>query len=123
MTLQQSNIAAQTVLAKGDISTGISIIAFTNFFGGTVFLSLCQTILANTLSSQLARDLPGFDTSVISSTGATAIQTLVSKADLPIVLKAYNAGIDNTFYCALAVCCLAFVGSLFFEWKTVRRNM
>ena len=59
------------------------------------------------------KKLPGFDASAISTAGATQIQDLVSKEQLPTVLAAYNAGIVNTFYCALAFSCLAFVASFF----------
>jgi len=107
------------VLAKEDIPTGITILAFFQAFGGTLLLSIAQSVLSNTLRSELARTLPGFDSSVISSTGATEIRNLVSKDDLPIALAAYNSGINNVFYCALASSCVAFVASLFVEWKSV----
>lgn len=113
-------MAAQTVLAKKDVPIGLTVIAFAQFLAGTISVSVCQTILANTLSSELAKTLPGFDSSAIASAGATQIQKLVSATDLPIVLEAYNRGIDNTFYCALAASCLAFVASLFMEWKSVK---
>ena len=110
------------MLAKEDISTGITILAFAQAFGGTVFVSVAQTVLSNTLTSQLAEALPGFDTSTISSTGATDIRNLVPMDKLPLVLKSYNAGIDNVFYCALAASCLALVASFFVEWMSVRSD-
>ncbi|RDW56718.1 putative HC-toxin efflux carrier TOXA [Coleophoma cylindrospora] len=119
MTLQQCAMAAQTVLTKRDVPMGLTIITFAQFFGGTISVSVCQTILANTLVSELSKKLPGFNASAIASAGATEIQGLVSKEQLPIVLAAYNAGIDNAFYCALAASSLAFVASLFVEWKSV----
>jgi hypothetical protein len=120
MSLQQCSIAAQTVLAKQDVAIGLTIIAFVQFLASTISLSVSQTILANTLTTQLSRNLPGFDASVITNAGATQLERLVSKEDLPTVLTAYNMGIDNTFYVALAASCLAFVGSLFMEWKSVK---
>ncbi|RDW58281.1 putative HC-toxin efflux carrier TOXA [Coleophoma crateriformis] len=119
MTLQQCVMAAQTVLAKRDVPMGLTIITFAQFFGGTISVSICQTILANTLASELSKKLPGFNASAIASAGATEIQGLVLKEELPIVLAAYNAGIDNAFYCALAASCLALVASFFVEWKSV----
>lgn len=83
-------------------------------------MSVCQTILANTLTSELSKKLPGFGASAIASAGATQIQGLASKKELPIVLAAYNAGIDNTFYITLAASCLAFVASFSIEWKSVK---
>ncbi len=120
MTLQQCAIAAQTVLQKEDVPIGLTIIAFAQFLAGTICVSVCQTLLANTLTSELSRSLPGFDAIAIANKGATQIQELVSKRELPIVLAAYNAGIDSTFYCALAASCLVFVASFFIEWKSVK---
>ena len=120
MILQQSSIAAQTVLAKKDITIGLTIIAFAQFLASTISLSVSQTILANTLTTQLSKKLPGFDASVIANAGATQLEGLVSKEDLPTVLTAYNMGIDNAFYVALAASCLAFVASFFMEWKSVK---
>jgi hypothetical protein len=120
MTLFQSNIAAQTVLPKKDIPTGLTVIAFAQFFGGTISVSFCQTILANTLASELPKKLPGFDASAIATAGATEIRELVSASNLPIVLEVYNKGIVDTFYVALAFSILAFVASLFMEWKSVK---
>ena len=113
MTLQQSAIAAQTVLARKDVPIGLTVLAFAQFLAGTISVSVCQTILANTLTSELSNKLPGFDASAIATAGATQIQDLVSKEQLPTVLAAYNAGIVNIFYCALAFSCLAFVASFF----------
>lgn len=120
MTLQQCSIAAQTVLPKKDVPIGLTVIAFAQFFGGTIFVSVCQTILTNTLTSELVRTLPSFQSSAIINSGATDIQGLVSRTELPVVLAAYNLGLDNTFYCALAASSLAFVASFFIEWKSVK---
>jgi hypothetical protein len=51
LSLAQANIACQTVLSREDIPVGVTIIAFTQFLGGTVFVTMCQTILLNTLAS------------------------------------------------------------------------
>ncbi|MCJ1285457.1 hypothetical protein MMC26_004797 [Xylographa opegraphella] len=118
--LIQSNNAALTVLSKEDIPTGVTILNFFGQVGGSVFISICQTILSSSLKSQLASTLPGFDASGIATSGATEIRNMVPEQQLPILLKAYNASIDNVFDCALGLACLAFVASLFVEWKSVK---
>jgi hypothetical protein len=114
---QQCAIAGQTVLERKDIPIGLTIIAFAQFLAGTISVSVCQTILANAITSEVSKKLPELHASAIASVGATQIQGLVSNKELPIVLAAYNAGIDNTFYCVLAASCLDFVASFFIEWK------
>ncbi|MCJ1316008.1 hypothetical protein MMC15_001328 [Xylographa vitiligo] len=118
--LIQCNNAALTVLGKEDISTGVTILNFVSQMGGSIFVSICQTILSSTLQSQLASTLPNFDTAEIATSGATEIRNMVSTQQLPILLEAYNAGINNVFYCALGLSCLSFVASFFVEWKSVK---
>ena len=120
LALIQSNTAALTVLSKEDIPTGVTILNFAQQIGGSIFISVCQTILSSTLRSRLASTLPNFDAARIATSGATDVRKMVSKQQLPVLLKAYNAGIDNVFYCALGLTCLALVASLFVEWKSVR---
>ncbi|MCJ1416197.1 hypothetical protein MMC32_002532 [Xylographa parallela] len=117
--LIQCNNAALTVLGKEDISTGVTILNFFAQVGGSIFVSICQTILSSTLKSQLASTLPDFNATGIASSGATDIQSMVSAQQLPVLLDAYNAGIDNVFYCALGLSCLALIASFFVEWKSV----
>jgi hypothetical protein len=119
-TSQQCAIAAKTVLERKDVPIGLTIIALAQFLARTISVSVCQTILANTITSELSEKLPGLHASAIVSAGATQIQGLVSNKELPIALAAYNAGIDNTFYCVLAASCLAFVASFFIERKSVK---
>ena len=119
LALAQCQNAAQTVLSKADISTGATLLAFATSFGGAIFVSVAQTVLSNTLVSQLSQTLPGFDASIISNTGATDLKKQVPRDQLPTVLRAYNTGIDNVFYCSLATSCLALIASCFVEWKSV----
>lgn len=120
--MTQSIIAAQTVLSREDIPIGITIITFAQFAGGTIFISICQAILSNTLKTQLSTKIPGLDVARLSNSGATNLANIVSKDDLPVLLAAYNEAIDNVFYCALAASCLAFVASFFVEWKSVKKQ-
>lgn len=123
LALIQSNNAVQTVLSREDIPVGVTIITFSQFLGGTIFISVCQSILTNTLKTQLSTKIPGLDVQKLSSTGATNLKNLVSKEMLPILLAAYNKGIVNVFYVSLGVALLAFVSSLFLEWRTVRQEV
>jgi hypothetical protein len=54
--------------------------------------------------------------------GATDFTSTVPKDKLPLFLEAYNAAINNVFYCALGLASLAFVSSFFVEWKTVKKS-
>lgn len=121
LTLIQANNAVQTVLPKEDIPIGVTIVNFSQLVGGTVFVSICQAVLAQTLKVQLGSTHSGIDAEKISSAGATNITKLVPKEKLPLLLSAYNQGIVKIFYCALATACLAFVASFFLEWRSVKQ--
>jgi hypothetical protein len=120
MSLAQCNNAAQTVLSPEDLPIGITIINFGNFVGGTVFVSICQSILSSTLQSQLAQKIPDLDVSSILHAGATDLAKLIPLEQLPVFHAAYNEGVVNVWYCALAVSAFAFVASWFVEWKSVK---
>lgn len=120
MSLSQCNNAAQTVLSREDLPTGITIINFGNFVGGTIFVSICQTILSSTLQSQLAQKIPGLDVSSIVHAGATDLAKLIPTDQLPVFHAVYNEGVVNVWYCALGVSAFAFVASWFVEWKSVK---
>jgi hypothetical protein len=120
MSLAQCNNAAQTVLSPADLPIGITIINFGNFVGGTIFVSICQSILSSTLQSQLAQKIPDLDVSSVLHAGATDLMKLIPPEQLPFLHAAYNKGIVNVWYCTLGVSAFAFLGSWFVEWKSVK---
>ncbi|KAL9087327.1 MAG: hypothetical protein Q9159_003673 [Coniocarpon cinnabarinum] len=122
MSLQQTIIAAQTVLPKEDVPIGVTVMGFAQIFGGTLFVPVCQAILANTLSSELSSKIPGVDSSTVTSAGATDIRNLVPRPDLSIFLDAYNKALDNVFYVAVGLASVALLASCFVEWKSVKRS-
>jgi hypothetical protein len=120
LALTQTINAVQTVLPREDIPTGLTLVNFMNFVGGTIFVSVSQGILTDTLSKELRRQIPDLDVPSVLSQGATDLSKAVSKEQLPVLLEAYNMGLQNVFFCAMAVSLLGFVASCFLEWKTVK---
>jgi hypothetical protein len=122
MALAQTNVAAQTVLAPSDMPIGVTLIQFANFVGGTIFVTICQSILSSTLKTELRGRIPGLDVSAISGSGATSVAKTIPSEQRPVFLQAYNKGIVNIFYCALSVSAFAFISSWFVEWKSVKKQ-
>ncbi|KAG9857544.1 MFS general substrate transporter, partial [Aureobasidium melanogenum] len=118
--LQGPNIAAQTVLPDRDVAIGLSFLQFINFFAGSTFITVSQTLLENGLISGLKNILPGLNTRTISGGGASAIRDMVSPDQLPIVLKVYNNSIRSVWYLGLGLACLVFLASWGFEWRSVK---
>jgi EmrB/QacA subfamily drug resistance transporter len=117
--MQQANLAAQTVLKQKDVSTGASLMFFSMTLGGSIFISLAENVFTNRLASGLTV-IANIDPQRIVNTGATNLRNVVAASDLGAVLVVYNKALVQTYYVAVAASCIAFVFSLFIEWKSVK---
>ncbi|KAG9781340.1 MFS transporter, partial [Aureobasidium melanogenum] len=118
--LQQTNIAAQTVLSKADAPTGMSFVFFAQGLGGAISVSVGQNILTSQLIKKLSA-LGGISPHQVVSTGATQLRDIFPKQQLPAVIEAYNDSLVIVFYAALAYACAALLGIFTLEWKTVKK--
>jgi hypothetical protein len=119
MGMQQSSLAAQAVLTREDISTGVSLMFFGQSLGGAIFVCISQSVFTNDLVSSLSR-IPGVDASLVLRTGATELWNVISKQNLPLVLTSYNMALSKAFTVALAVACFSILPALGMEWKSVK---
>ena len=120
--LQVPNIAVQTVLSNDQVAIGISLLAFTQFLGGTIFVTVCQSLLQNKLVEGLTAKLPNFDPAAVSGQGATDLRNLVPVEELPLVLDVYNTSLKSIWYVGLGLSCLILLGGLGFELKSVKKQ-
>ncbi|MCJ1281990.1 hypothetical protein MMC26_001313 [Xylographa opegraphella] len=118
--IQTPVIAIQTVLRLEDVPVGTSLILFAQTMGGAVFVSVAQNIFTNKLLSGIIAAVPSIDPALVLATGATSLRTAVSSKDLPGVLVAYNAALDQVFYISVAMASLSIVGAFGIEWKSVK---
>ena len=112
--------AAQTVLKPQEASVGISLVTFSQFIGGSIFVAIAQTVFSNQLVAQLRQHAPGVDPQALLGQGTAGVRQAVSPKDLPAVLNAYNSGIKAAFYVAAAASACAFLASTFIEWNSVK---
>jgi MFS family permease len=118
---QQAGLAAQAVLPREDVATGVSLNFFGQTLGGAVFVAVAQNVLSNRLVDNLGQlDLPGLDAEVIVNTGATDLRVIVPAQDLDEVLVGYNSALTDVFKVAVAISCLSLVGAALTEWKSVK---
>lgn len=118
--MQQSGVAAQTVLTKKDVPTGVSLIFFFRNLGGALFISISQNVLQNELINGL-KHIPGLNAQAILRAGATGLRRVVKPGYLQEVLIAYNGALVKVFYCAVAVSCASIIGALTMEWRSVKK--
>jgi MFS family permease len=119
---QAPNMAAQTVLPREDVSIGISLMFFGQLLFGAVFTSVGQNLLDNQLANRLA-GIPGITPKLIPITGATDLLKLIPAQYHLVALKAYNASLRVDFQVGLIMACLAILGALGMEWRSVKKNL
>lgn len=120
MGMQQSSMAAQAVLAKKDVPTGVSLMMFGRSLGGALFVSIGQNVFTSKLISGL-HDVADLDPQTILNTGATALRHVVDANALPAVLLAYNDALVRVFYVAVATACASLLGGLGMEWIDIKK--
>ncbi|KAK5452022.1 hypothetical protein LTS15_007745 [Exophiala xenobiotica] len=109
--------AIQGFLPKKEQAMATSQVFFFQYLGGTIFLALAETIFTSSLRSALRHDAPGVNADRAIDAGASAVRSVVTKADLPGVLQAYNHAIVDTFYLAVGGTCAAFFVCFGLGWQ------
>jgi len=113
-------IAIQVVLDSKDMPTGNAIAIFFNSLGGAISISIAQNIFSNGLKTNLPKYAPDVSAETVINAGATYLRRVVSAQDLPGVLKAYMAALQEAYVIPIAVGGLATVFACFVEWKNVK---
>ena len=90
----------------------MSLMAFSQTFGGTLFLTFAQTIFSRSLVDGLKKFAPTVDSQAVIAAGASAIRQVVKPDEVEGVLNAYTLGINRNFYLAAS----ASVGTFIFCW-------
>lgn len=118
--MQQGNMAAQTVLSKQDVPSGVALIMFCQMLGGAIFISVGQNILDSQLVQRLRTVAPGLTAEQIVNTGATELRKAVPASQLDAVLVQYNLALRQVFLVGVVVSCLTIVGVVVVEWRSVK---
>lgn len=117
---QQSIIAAQAVLPLADIPSGTTAVLFFQLLGGALMVSAGQNVFTTRLTSGLAT-IPGVDAQLVIATGATKLKALITNpTDYNAALEIYNSGLTRAYRVSLVVACLAVIGAVGMEFKSVK---
>jgi len=100
----------------------MSILVFSQTFGGAIFLAIAQLIFSHGLISGLHEFAPTINPEIVINAGATAVRSVVSAANLPIVLEAYMVGIDRVFYLSTGAAGALFLLSWGMGWKSIKKD-
>ncbi|KAK5731634.1 hypothetical protein LTR17_011226 [Elasticomyces elasticus] len=118
---QQPYVAAQKAVNKPDVPTALVVVGFAQRLGNIVCLAAAQYVFTSRLVANLRRGVPQVDPTVVLNTGATSLRTSVADMYEPAVLKAYSVTLARVFQIAVVLSCLAMVGALGIEWKSVKK--
>ena len=118
LCFQAPNLAAQTVLPTKDVPVGSSLMFFSQLLGAAVIVSVGENVLDNQLVQRLS-GVPGFNSSLITSGGATSLLSSLPANLRETVLTAYNESLRKVFQIGLIVSCLTILGAATLEWRSV----
>ncbi|EXJ81084.1 hypothetical protein A1O3_07372 [Capronia epimyces CBS 606.96] len=118
--LSMPYISIQNLAAPAQTPITMALLLFCQNFGGSIFLTVAQTVFSNSLRDAISTNVPGANVEAIVAAGATAFRTVVSSAQLKGVLDAYCTSITHVFYlvCGVAVC--AFCSGWGLGWRDLR---
>ncbi|OQE19402.1 hypothetical protein PENSTE_c015G04019 [Penicillium steckii] len=117
--------AVQTVLKPEDIPVGTAAVMFFQTLGGALFIAVGQSVFQNGLIEGISKYTTGVDPVAIVGAGATEMRKVLSEVgkldQLDGVIKSYMSGLRDSYRVSLALMLVAFVSSLFLEWKSVKK--
>ena len=117
--MQVPGMAAQTVLGKEDVMTGVSLMFFTQGLGGSIWISAAQVLFNNSLAKGL-RQIDGVDIQLILQSGTTELGKIVPAEFLGRVFDTYNYALIQTFKVALGCACVSILAGLAMEWRSLK---
>ncbi|KAJ5412591.1 MFS general substrate transporter [Penicillium crustosum] len=121
LCFQVPNLAAQTVLPKPDVPSGLALMIFGQMIGAAVFVSVGENILASQLVKRLS-GLPGFNRHLVTSGGVTELLDIMPTDLHDMVLQSYNEALRKVFQVGMIISCLTVLGTATLEWKSVKKG-
>jgi hypothetical protein len=112
----------QASLKPHDIAMANALMYFTQSLFAAVILVVGNTVLDQSLRTEIAKHAPAGDVEAILVAGATGYRSVVNLADLPGVILAYADSLDRVFYVAAASSAVAVFVSLGMGWVDIRKK-
>jgi hypothetical protein len=101
----------------------MALISFSQTLGGAIFLAMGETLLTNSLKSNLPKLAPEVDPNAVVDAGATAIRDVVKDpVQLEGVIESYAKAVNVIFYVAAGSAALVVFLSWGMGWKDIRKK-
>ncbi|KAL2878953.1 hypothetical protein SGCOL_005652, partial [Colletotrichum sp. CLE4] len=111
-------LAAQVVLDKTDVPTGLAMIMFFQMLGGALAPSIGQNLFTDALL-RLLNAIEGINVAAVVSVGAGEFRKTVPPQPLEAVDDAFTSALKKVFWVALATPALAWLVSWAMEWRQI----
>lgn len=99
----------------------MSLVIFSQTFGGALCLSLAQTVFTHGLLEALPKFAPEISPEAVINAGVSAIRATVPETSLGGVLLAYNEAISHTFYLGTGAAVATFGFCWGLGWKSGKK--
>jgi hypothetical protein len=94
---------------------------FGQLLGAAVFVAVEKNVLSHQLVQRLS-GVPGFNSSLVTSGGATSLLGSIPADLRETVLTAYNEALRMVFQVGLIMSCFAVLGAAMLEWRSVHKK-
>ncbi|KAJ5167105.1 MFS gliotoxin efflux transporter GliA [Penicillium canariense] len=111
LAIQVPVIVAQSFAKPEYMSPTTAIILFFQMTGGTICISSGQGIFINRLLYHLSQIAPHIDTNTVLAAGASQLRQVIPADQIEFVLRAYSAGLKDTFALGIALAGCGFLTS------------
>ena len=115
-------MAIQNTLSPEQSTIGMSLVVFSQTFGGSLFLTFAENIFNHGVASGLERFAPTVDPQTVLRAGASAVREILDANKISGVLEAYNLAINHTFYLAAGAAAGTFAFCWGMGWRKVSKK-
>ncbi|KAI0517868.1 major facilitator superfamily domain-containing protein [Xylaria bambusicola] len=116
---QQPTLIAQTMLPAPDIPTGTALANVCKLLGGTISVSVGQTLFNSKFKQLVTERIPSVDPDSLASIGAAELRDQLPRELIPEVASVYNDALKDVWWLLLALTLASLIGALGVEWRNV----
>ncbi|PQE21588.1 putative DHA14-like major facilitator ABC transporter protein [Rutstroemia sp. NJR-2017a WRK4] len=116
---QQPILIAQTMLPAAEVPTGTSLTTVCKLLGGTIFVSVAESLYSSKMRDLFIERLPQLDPGLLASEGSVELREKVGKVLLPTLISCYNDALKQVWWLLLGLSAASLIGALGIEWRSV----
>lgn len=120
--MQMPLLAISAFLPPSQNAIGMSLVVFSQTFGGSIWLAVAQTAFSSSLNKALHQNAPNVSVEMVAKAGATGFRDLIAKEAVAGVIESYSIAVSHVFYLAAGAAVAALVFSCGMGWISVKKQ-